>query len=99
MTAKIGVKYKFILRTIHSLAILNKNKSIKISQLNGPFKHFEFNWQFQEMENNTLVNVVFELEFHDKFSGVIAKKEIKKIMPRVTNALLQRAKQLKNQEQ
>lgn len=93
ITAEMTFKHNFLVVRLQSLAILNKNQSILIKQLKGPFKKFQQNWYFEQVEGGTLITVTNELEFNTYLFGMLALKVLKKVMPEVLNAFIKRAEQ------
>lgn len=64
---------------------LKKNKMIEISLLNGPFKHLEGFWLFQD-EGEKLSSVQLDLEF--EFSSKIISMAFAPVFHQVANTLV-----------
>lgn len=93
MIAEMSFDSNLLNVRIQSLVTFHKNQSIIIEQLNGHFKSFQQDWRFEKVETGTLISVIYELEFNNLLSGMLALKELKKTTPEILNAFIIRAKQ------
>lgn len=93
MIAQMSFNSNLLSVRIQSLATFHKNQSIIIEQLNGHFKSFQQNWRFEKVETGTLITVIYELEFNNPISGMLALKKLKKSTPEILNAFIKRAEQ------
>ena len=66
--------------------LINKNKSIDLKLVDGPFDDFNGRWQFIRIDDN---NTKVSLEINYKFKSTIIELSIEPIFTSIMNSILQ----------
>ncbi len=85
--AKAGFEKTFATRNY-----LVENESMKLTLVDGPFKHFEGLWHFSDVENGQCqVVYTMEFEFSNMFIGMVAEPIFAQIADSMINAFKEQA--------
>ena len=83
---KIYISKSFIKWNFSTCNIVDTNKSIKLSLIDGPFDHLDGQWLFKTLdENNTKVT----LEINYKFKNSLIEISIEPIFTSIMNSILE----------
>ena len=75
----------------------NKNKdSIFVTNLDGPLKHLENMWHFNERNNITEVSFVVDFELKNEFLNIVMTKSFQFALDKIAEAFQKRAEELFN---
>ncbi|CUH40429.1 Ribosome association toxin RatA [Jannaschia seosinensis] len=99
MLADLVISFKVFRESFGSKVTLHpKEKRIETEYLDGPFRHMESEWRFEEIPNaaNPCCKVHFwvDFEFRNRLIGSVANRVFNEAMQRVVAAFEKRAKQL-----
>jgi ribosome-associated toxin RatA of RatAB toxin-antitoxin module len=72
---------------------MHLNKMIEMQLLEGPFKHLQGFWRFDELKNHTACKITFDLdfEFESKLLAVVAGPVFSQIVNSMVEAFTKRA--------
>lgn len=88
--AKGGIEKTFTTRNR-----LHPPKMIEVKLLDGPFKHLEGFWQFEELSPTSCkISLNLEFEFSSKLLGMAFGSVFQQVMQSLINAFTERAKQV-----
>jgi len=83
---KIFISKSFINWSFSTKNIIDRNKSISLSLIDGPFDKLDGSWNFKEIDdNNTLVS----LEINYKFKNSLIELSIEPIFTTIMNSILE----------
>ncbi|HIP81894.1 MAG TPA: type II toxin-antitoxin system RatA family toxin [Leucothrix mucor] len=86
--AKGGVNKKFTTRNL-----LQKNKMIEISLVDGPFKHLHGFWRFDELKADACkVSLDLEYEFSSKLLGMVVGPVFNQVANTMVDSFVEEAK-------
>jgi len=86
--AKGGVNKKFTTRNL-----LQKNKMIEISLVDGPFKHLHGFWRFDELKADACkVSLDLEYEFSSKLLGMVVGPVFNQVANAMVDSFVEEAK-------
>ena len=73
----------------------NKNdNSINVTNIGGPLKHLENNWQFREYEVGTEISFDIDFEIDNKFLNILMSKSFEFGLNKIADAFQKRAEDL-----
>ena len=73
-----------------------KDNSIFVTNLDGPLKHLENRWKFQQKNNFTEVSFEVDFELKNEFLNIIMTKSFQFALDRIAEAFQKRAEDLLN---
>jgi ribosome-associated toxin RatA of RatAB toxin-antitoxin module len=83
---KIFISKSFINWSFSTKNLIERNKSISLSLIDGPFDKLDGSWTFKEIDdNNTLVS----LEINYKFKNSLIELSIEPIFKTIMNSILE----------
>ena len=83
---KIFISKSFINWSFSTKNIIDRNKSISLSLIDGPFDQLDGSWNFKKIDdNNTLVS----LEINYKFKNSLIELSIEPIFTTIMNSILE----------
>tara|TARA_R110000868_G_scaffold8205_7_gene42782 strand:- start:97568 stop:98005 length:438 start_codon:yes stop_codon:yes gene_type:complete len=92
ITGKLEVSKGSLKKTFSTRNILTPNKKMELLFVDGPFKHFDAVWNFDELEADACkVSFVMEYEFDNKMLAFIAGPIFDKIGNDMVDAFIKRA--------
>ena len=71
-----------------------KNDSIHVTNIDGPLKHLENNWKFEEKNNLTEVKFDVDFEIKNKFLNLIMEKSFQFGLNKIADAFQKRAEEI-----
>ena len=71
-----------------------KDNSIFVTNLDGPLKHLENHWKFQQKNNFTEVSFEVDFELKNEFLNIIMTKSFQFALDRIAEAFQKRAEDL-----
>ncbi len=90
LTLRSGVFSRSFTTTNH----LQKNKMIKVSLVDGPFKHLEGFWTFEPTEKGCRVYLNLEFEFASRWVAIAFSPVFESLAHTLIEAFLNRARQI-----
>lgn len=73
---------------------LDPYKSMRLTLIDGPLKHFEGKWEFVDLGTACRATYTMEFEFSNKLVGLIAEKSFVKIADSMIEAFEKRAREI-----
>ena len=71
-----------------------KNNSIYVTNINGPLKHLDNKWTFEEHKNGTEIYFDVDFEIKNKFLNILMKTSFQYGLDKIADAFQERANQL-----
>ena len=71
-----------------------KDNSIFVTNLDGPLKHLENRWKFEQKNNITEVSFEFDFELKNEFLNIVMTKSFQFALDRIAEAFQKRAEEL-----
>tara|TARA_B110000261_G_scaffold133379_1_gene150129 strand:- start:524 stop:1012 length:489 start_codon:yes stop_codon:yes gene_type:complete len=71
-----------------------KNNSIYVTNINGPLKHLDNKWTFEEHKNGTEIYFDVDFEIKNKFLNILMTTSFKYGLDKIADAFQERANQL-----
>lgn len=95
LTARMSIGYKAIAESFTTrVATDHADRRIDVSYLDGPFKHLENRWKFEESESGSMVDFFIDYEFRSKLLGALMGAMFDQAFRRFTHAFEERAAQI-----
>ena len=95
LQASLTVAKGLFEKTFTTRNYLVANESVKLTLVNGPFKHFEGLWQFETLDaHRCKVSYTMEFEFSNMLVGKIAEPIFSAIANTIINAFKTRAEKI-----
>ena len=98
-TARLTLGKGLIQHSFVTRNVLQKNKSMRLSLVEGPFQYFDGLWRFDALDSGGCV-VHFELDFafSNPLIGMAAKQLIYSVADHIVDAFIERAEVLHGKE-
>ncbi|MGO4683436.1 type II toxin-antitoxin system RatA family toxin [Hyphomicrobium sp. 2TAF46] len=95
LTARMSVGYKTIAESFTTRVVVDRPaRQIDVSYLDGPFKHLENRWKFEDDPSGCMVDFFIDYEFRSKLLGVLMGTMFDQAFRRFTHAFEERAAQV-----
>lgn len=95
VTADVSIRFKVFRETFTSRDTLDRvNRTIVIEYLNGPFKHLENRWHFEEDGEACLVDFFIDFEFRSRPLQMLIGSLFEHAMDRLMTAFEARAAEI-----
>ena len=99
MSAEIEISKSLVNWKFTTKNIIQKYKIIKLQLIDGPFKHLEGYWKFDEIDKyNTNVTLYLEYKFDNKLIEMSIKPVFSTIMSSILDSFISEAFKLKSNE-
>ena len=99
MYAEIEISKSLVNWKFTTKNIIQKYKIIKLQLIDGPFKHLEGYWKFDEIDKyNTNVTLYLEYKFDNKLIEMSIKPVFSTIMSSILDSFISEAFKLKSNE-
>ncbi len=72
----------------------NKTSTIKVTNIGGPLRHLENNWEFIESDNGTEILFDIDFEIENKFLNIVMTKSFQYGLNKIADAFQKRAQDL-----
>ena len=97
ITGDLKVGKKFINETYSSLVVYYKNQEkIIVTNINGPLKYLKNEWNFKDVNNNTLLTFEIDFELKNTILNAIMKKSFDFGLNKIADKFEKRANDLFN---
>ena len=92
MLADMIVGFKSLRETFSSRVIKDKNRSIVVDYLDGPMKHLQNNWRFEEApDGGSIVDFTVDFSFRNRVFEALAGQFFDSALRKMTSAFIERA--------